>query len=106
VKFGGPALHAVGRPVAAGGRDGQRQVEDDGQIGLQATGREPAGLPELGHVEATGVALVDDVGQHKAVRHDGPTGVEGGPDHLGDQLGPAGHEQQRLARQGQLAAAV
>lgn len=42
------------------------------------------------------MALVDDVGQQKPVANHGPACGERGPDDLGDQLRPAGHEQERL----------
>jgi hypothetical protein len=52
------------------------------------------------------VALVDDVGEQVAVGDDDVAGVESGADHLGDELGAAGHEEQGFARQAHLPAAV
>jgi hypothetical protein len=46
--------------------------------------------------------LINHIGQEKAVGHNGSPGVEGGADHLGRELGPAGHEQKSFARQCQI----
>ena len=54
-------------------------------------------LPERRHVQAAGVALVDDIGQQVAVADDGLARGQRGPDQLLDQLGPGGHVEEHFA---------
>src|SRR5437588_1874193 len=52
------------------------------------------------------MALVDDVGQQKPIRHYYLAGIKCGLDDLGDELGPASHEQKRLAGQSQIVSVI
>ena len=81
---------------------GQRRgdVQQERQVGQEAPRGHPADAPDLVGRQSARVSLVDDVGQQEAVRDDDAAGLQGGTDHLLDQLGTAGHVKQHLGAEG------
>ncbi len=96
VEVHGLALHAVRGVGAAARADLGRQVQEEGQGGVQAAGRPGAQGRDLVHAEGAGGALVCQGGVDVAVpQHDGAT-LEGGADDRGDVVGAIGGVQQGL----------
>ena len=69
---------------------------EEASDGREALAKALADPPDLLHIQATGMALIDDVGEQVAVAHDGPAAGQRRTDHLLHQLGSAGHVHQHL----------
>jgi hypothetical protein len=102
----GSAFDAIARTGAPHTGLFERQIENEGQIRFDAAGGQTADLPQLVHVEAARVTLIDDIGEQVTVGNDYVSSVESGPDDLGDELSTAGHKQKRFASRRHIVAMV
>jgi hypothetical protein len=73
-----------------------RDVEQHGSPGHEAAGREPLDGPQLVEWQAKAVALVRERGIRVARGDDDVAALEGGPDHLVDELCPGCVEEERV----------
>ncbi len=86
----------------AGEADLHGDVEEDRQVGPQAAGGEVADGQELLHAEAAPEPLVGEGRVEVAIGEDDQPALEGGTDHGLHELGPGGHEEERVGPLGQV----
>ncbi len=93
----GLGLQAIGRFRVAFQSDPGVEVEENGQVGHEATGRPPGKPAHLVVVELSAATLVGDRGVDEAVGDDDGTSFERGSDHLRDMLAAVRGVKQRFA---------
>jgi hypothetical protein len=91
-------LHAVCGAGSTAESQFHCQIQHKSQMGQQSARSQSADLPEPIGIESACMTLINYIGQEKAVGDDGSASIEGGPDHVGGELGAAGHEQEGFAR--------
>ena len=79
-----------------GRRDLDRDVDQEGQVGRDAAGRDQAQLEQRLDLQPAPEALIGHGGVEEAVAQNGPPGLQGGLDQLADELRARGVEQHDL----------
>ncbi len=77
--------------------DFRRDIDQQGEIGLETGRRNPVQCSQLVEVEPSAVALVHESGVRETIAQDDRPLGECGTDQVGDVLGPIGEKEEELA---------
>jgi hypothetical protein len=99
VVSGGASLDSVSRLFPPTPSELDRQIQDNGEVGLEPSSRNQADLPDAIRIYASCVPLVDHVGEKVTIRDDSVVAGQRRLNHLRGQFGPTRHEEEHLAEQ-------